>query len=128
MRPLVENSVREAASRELRSVQEALLASLPAIVEANFERAMERYRVQSAGSPGPWAPSVQRSGSTPINPSEPQLGAPNAPVSGMLDFCTVGDTQPWFPLPAAPQQSLQVEDSGWEDLDWAISEDFLGQK
>jgi hypothetical protein len=44
MRPLVENSVREAATTAMQPVQEALLANLQEIVQANFERALERYR------------------------------------------------------------------------------------
>jgi len=125
----------------MQPVQETLLANLPAIVEANFERALERYRSVCANNRWPLASDAQQSWTGPVIQSgreSPWQHGSDTWVDTLstrqhLDISSANgaveqDIGSWLDLPGL-QDSLELRGSDWEieDYDWAISNDRFNQ-
>ena len=124
----------------MQPVQEALFANLPAIVEANFERALERYRSLCAGTRWPLALNAQQSWTGPVvqsgresplhHESDTLVEASSTRHHSNIsnpDGAMEQDIESWLHLPVPPQYGVELGGSGWEieDHDWAISDDYF---
>jgi len=125
----------------MQPVQEALFANLPAIVEANFERALERYRSLCAGNRRPFLASnaqqswtgpavqpgrespLQHGSDTGVDTSNTRYYSDMSDLNGAMEQ----DIGSWLHLPGPPQDGAELEDSSWEmeDHDWTISNDLF---
>ena len=132
MRPLDDASIREAATAAMQPVQEALLANLQAIVQENFERALDRYRgLYGTDSPGS---SVQRRGIAPAIPlrieSDADLESSGSRFPSALGLDGVADPVSWLP-PGIDSQSgigagsgdFFVLDFDPDDYEWTIPQE-----
>ncbi|KAK0641401.1 hypothetical protein B0T16DRAFT_461468 [Cercophora newfieldiana] len=114
MRPLVEASVGEAATAAMQPIQEMLLTNLQAIVQANFERAFERFRgLQTIECAGSGVQQLINGTATPLT-SESSLAAGQDitsinPRRHMFEPNGINQTDAWLwpPLPiGSRKQSL----------------------
>lgn len=136
MRPLVEASIREAATAAMQPVQDALLANLQDIVQENFERALERYRMacaDSAGAPGSGIPHGGKAEATssPSVGSSADLGACNTDPGHtfVTSSSTEAHSSPWLPWDhlqwGADSHGVDVDDFNLDNYEWAMPEEPL---